>query len=218
MHTLRSITLTLALCSVTATTHAAAKLTDGAGTLPRGTWAFTFNGGVSYPTLGYTVGADVGVTDHLQLGVKGSYGILWAMGGISTAVNFLTSADESHFFGFRMTPSYLWFNAIFSEMKTFIVDPTLVYEYRFGDDHDTGVFVKAGTQHLYADIGSDALGGFFKSTDINTKKWGHAGRTLVGLQHQFGERFAMLAEGGAGLGFATKTVVPQGQLGLSWAF
>ncbi len=216
---MKKLGVLLLICSFfTATAHAETKLANGAGTLPAGAGAFSLDLGVSYPTLGYTVGVDFGVTNHLQLGVRGSYGGLWAMGGITTAANFFTSADGADLVGFRMTPSYLWFNAIFSEMKSFWIDPTLVYEHRFGADRDTGVYVKAGTLHIYAHLDSDVLEGFFKSTDANTTTWGHGARTLIGVQHQFGDSFSMTGEGGIGIGFKTSKITPQGQLGFTWAF
>ncbi len=196
-----------------------AKLARGAGTLPQGTWATSFGAGADTPNVfGYVVGVDYGISDRFQLGVAGNYGVVWATGSLSSAVNFFQSTDGSHLLGFRVAPSYLWFNVGFAKGKLFVFDPTLAYEYRWGDEHHTGVYVQAGTAHYYANLGSDVVSSLFKTTDANAKLWAHAVRGSVGIQHQFGNRFAMAAEGGAGYGFRTKKVLPSGHLTFSWAF
>lgn len=218
----RIVKIVVIVCGVVGMANnlfAQARLVNGAGTLPQGDFAVSLNTGFSSPApLAYSVGVDYGITDCVQLGATGSYFILTASGGLAAGVDFLCAQGSGHHLGLRMNPSYLYLNGIFAELKALILDPTIAYEYRWGTEQKTGLFVKGGTQHYYAKVRSDIFRTLFDTTDAGTTTWAHGVRFSAGLQHQFGNRFSMTGEGGVLARMRFTKAAPQARLGFTWAF
>lgn len=218
-HFVVSMICGLMAMSGTMASAAEPKMPSGGATLPHGTWAVSLNTGFSSPTpIGYNLNLDYGATDCLQVGLTGSYLVVTASGGISAAYDLLCNPEGAHHLSLRTSPQYLYLNGIFAEIKAFVLDPTLAYEYRWGDDKQTGLFVKAGTQHYYAKVSGDIFAALFDTTARNTTTWAHAFRFSGGIQHQFGHRFSMSAEAGLLTRLRFNKSAPQARLGFTWAF
>jgi hypothetical protein len=218
MHYLKMLILIVTLC-ITSTSWAAPRLLHGAGTLPQGDKAVSLGIGASLPQqAGYNLAFDYGVTDWLQLGASGGYAVLVATAGLTSAVDFLAHQDSGHHVGLRFNPHFVYLNGIFAEMSSWVFDPTLAYEYQFGTNRQTGLFVKAGTQHWRAKVKDNIIGVLFDAGEINITKWAHTLRFSGGVQHQFGQGFSLTAEGGALTRMRLNKAIAQGQVGLAWAF
>lgn len=199
---------------------AKAKLAEGAGTLPKGTGAFSLDLGIGTPgPLLYDVRYEFGITDRFQLGVRGTTVAITAGAGLPAAFNLFTSGDGAHLVGLRMSPSYTYLNAFgLVKLHAFTIDPTLAYEYRWGAERRGGFFVKAGSAHIYAKVTDDIFSGFFGTAATSTKTWAHALQGKLGFQQRMGEKFSLVLEGGAVTNLSNKNILPAFKLGLTWAF
>lgn len=195
-----------------------ASLVNGAGTLPQGDMGFSLDLGFDMPEPIVTaVTFDYGVTERLQLGVNASYGGLMYGGGLRSAYQFWQSEDESHFLAFRFSPSYVSIFAWIAELEMLVFDPTVAYEYRWGEKKG-GVFVKAGTQHDYVVARSDVLNALFDASTADQSFWSHAIRSSVGVQQQIGDHFSVTLEAAYFFGLSKIKNFPGGKLGLTWTF
>lgn len=206
------------------------KLVNGAGTIPSRTFAFGFDMGYTLPEpLLFGMRLDAGVGDRFQIGIGGSvWGVVNAF-GINTTSNIIKDADDTHFLSLYLNPYFLHFSNIFfdeegtdTKVMVFFLQPGLAYEYRFGENHNTGLYLKAGTMHL---IGATADGRFFGAT------WGTDSTLLTlspGFQHNFGGSFALALEPvvyvalkqfqGATTGNTSSPFMVLGKASLTWTF
>jgi hypothetical protein len=197
-----------------------AKLLHGAGTLPKGDWAFSLDLGFANPAPAlYDIRFDWGISDRFQLGVIGSSIIISNVIAIPVGVNAFTSRDGAHLLGFRLTPGYTHINYFgLAKFQTFTIDPTLAYEYRWGETRNGGFFVEAGSAHIYSKVTDDFLNGFFGITGTTTTQWIHGIRGNVGFQQLIGDRFSVSLKGGALTNFSNWNVLPTFALGLTWVY
>ncbi len=100
-------------------------------------------------------------------------------------------------------------------VEMFFLQPGLAYEHRFGNDRNTGLFIKAGTINFLA----STAGGKFNLAGLSDNNTGiQAG---LGVQHNFGGSFSLSVEGYAVTPInpsASKKVSGMGKVGLTWTF
>lgn len=199
------------------------KLVNGAGTLSSGMWAVSLDLGVNYPEpLLWGFRVDRGFGDRIQLGISGSSLIILNTFAINGLFNVLKTKNDSDFLSIYLSPSVLHLADIvvddeeddIGHIAAFLLQPGLAYEHRFGEERNTGLFMKTGTIHI---IGVTTKGGLWL-TPMTTET---AGITLGGgVQHNFGGSFSLASEvtGVALLGSWDINPSIMGKLGLTWAF
>ena len=180
---------------------------NGATTLSQGVSTFSLNLGADLPEpLGYSLRFDHGVTDKLQLGVSGGYWGDVGTAALHSRMNLLESSDRRHYFGVEFDVGYVHADESLNDKDEDIyrsdilsLQPNFAYEFRLGAERRTGIFLKAGSIHLF---------------DLDRSDTGEGGRFLAGIQHRFGESFSMTLHGGV----LVPGAVVLTKLGFAWAY
>lgn len=191
----------------------------GAAPLSKGVGTFTLNLGSDVPrTILYGLKFDYGLTDWYQIGVGGSsVGIISGV-EFNNTINFIRNDEESHYVSLLLNPGFMHFYSPWLDGKAFTIYPTLVYEFRFGEEKKTGFFLKTGTGHWYASFGSDLLESIFKGASFHENEWFMLYYAGGGFVHRFGDAFSLIVETKIYIREDFGAVIPQGQIGLTWAF
>jgi hypothetical protein len=172
------------------------RLVSGAGTLKGGEMGISLDLGASLPEPLFTgVKFDAGLGDRFQLGTSLTTIFIATDFSLHAMLNALKSKDDSHFLSIYLVPTLMYVLDVWNEDSPnnsffFLLQPGLAYEYRFGQEKTTGIYLKAGTANILAENhrGIIRIFGLEKgSTGIPV---------TLGFQHLFGSgSFAMSVEG-----------------------
>jgi len=193
------------------------KLVAGAGTLPKGSPAVSLDLGIDYPfTIGYSAQFDYGVLDRWQIGIGGNFLGVAGTVFLNNKLNLFRSANDAHHLSLLFNAGYFQFN-FWWKLKMIPLEPSLAYEYRFGEERKGGLYVKLGTHHWYT--WSHSAEYFWKLIPPNPQKsWQNGFDGTLGFQHMIGETFSISVEGAIITRGFFKYAVPGGKLGLHWAY
>jgi len=196
-------------------TVAPATMVHGAGAIRQGSHALGVGLGFDFPEpLIYGVTYDYGLTDRLQLGAAGSFAGFIGSVGLRSLYTFYKSpnAEGGRFYGGAgLFPSFIYLNALVADVKLFTLAPRVIGELRLGSKKEFGIYGKLGTEHTYARVGIDGIGGF------TADGWAHQLRIGIGGQAAFTERIGGFLEVGS-LVFFSGGPLFMNKIGVVFAF